>query len=62
MTTQPKEDAGTPQRPAVDGAAEPGGVRIVYTARVRRDQVRAAIAEAFDIIARETGTTALYED
>ncbi|MGX1301401.1 hypothetical protein RKD35_002889 [Streptomyces albogriseolus] len=31
------------------------GVRIEYRARVRRDQVHLAIAEAFDVITRETG-------
>ncbi|MER7835299.1 hypothetical protein ABTY98_05150 [Streptomyces sp. NPDC096040] len=30
------------------------GVRIEYRARVRRDQVHLAIAEAFDVISRET--------
>ncbi|GGL01258.1 hypothetical protein [Streptomyces flaveus] len=39
-------------------AVEPGGVRIVYIARVRRDQVRAAINEAFDIMAGHTSAAA----
>lgn len=42
----------TPDSPRPDN---PGGVRIEYRARVPHRQLGAALAEAFGIIARETG-------
>ncbi|MEV0016630.1 hypothetical protein [Streptomyces tendae] len=47
-TVRTHPDTDTPD------TADPG-VRIEYRARVRRNQVHLAIAEAFDVIARETG-------
>ncbi|WP_411092251.1 hypothetical protein [Streptomyces sp. 049-1] len=47
-TVRTHPDTDTPDSP------DPG-VRIEYRARVRRDQVPLAIADAFDVITRETG-------
>lgn len=47
-TVRTHQDTDTPDTPDA-------GVRIEYRARVRRDQVRAAIADAFDVISRAPG-------